>query len=107
SFSDMLDGGSNWRNRSELLGVLMRWNPDTPGGSRFFVTKAEYHVSALDGRDGYVRMLSMLPLPHGNQRRLHDDGALRLSRARKGVVTRLHKPWSSLRPRRRRATKSL
>jgi hypothetical protein len=44
----------------------MRWSPDTPGGSRFFVTKAEYRVSALDGRDGYVRMLSMLPLPHGN-----------------------------------------
>src|SRR5215471_9960528 len=52
-FSDMLDGGCNWRNRSELLGVLMRWNPNTTSGSRFFVTKAEYRVSALDGCDGY------------------------------------------------------
>src|SRR5262249_1409857 len=49
----MLDGGCNWRNRSELLGVLMRWSPNTTGGSRFFVTKAEYPFSALDGRDGY------------------------------------------------------
>src|SRR5215472_968360 len=53
SFSDMLDGGCNWRNRSELLGVLMRWSPNTTGGSRFFVTKAEYRVSALDGHEGY------------------------------------------------------
>jgi hypothetical protein len=31
----------------------MRWSPTTTGGSRFFVTKAEYRVSALNGRDGY------------------------------------------------------
>src|SRR5262249_159461 len=39
----MLDGGCNWRNRSELLGVLMRWGlqllpyrllPNTTGGSK-------------------------------------------------------------------------
>src|SRR5262249_14245443 len=53
SFSDMLDGGCNWRNRSELLGVLMKWSPNITGGSRFFVTKAEYRVSALDGHEGY------------------------------------------------------
>src|SRR5262249_44750546 len=61
SFSDMLDGGCNWRNRSELLGVLMRWSPNTTGGSRFFVTKAEYLVSALDGRDGYGSDAEYLP----------------------------------------------
>jgi len=31
----------------------MKWSPNTTGGSRFFVTKAEYRVSALGGRDGY------------------------------------------------------
>jgi hypothetical protein len=40
----------------------MRWGlqllpyqslPNTTGGSKFFVTKAEYRISALDGRDGY------------------------------------------------------
>src|SRR5215468_6910585 len=61
NFSDMLDGGCNWRNRSELLGVLMRWSPNTTGGSRFFVTKAEYPVSALDGRDGYGSDAEYLP----------------------------------------------
>jgi hypothetical protein len=49
----MLDGGCNWRNQSELLEVLMRWSPNTIGGSRFFVTKAEYRVSAFHVRDGY------------------------------------------------------
>jgi len=48
----MLDGGCNWRNRLELLRVLMRWSlqllpyqlwPNTTRGSKIFV---------LDGRDG-------------------------------------------------------
>ena len=55
-FSDMLDCGCNWRNRSELLGVLMRWGlrllpyqlwSNTTRGSKIFVTKAEYRVSAF------------------------------------------------------------
>src|SRR5262249_9719947 len=59
SFSDMLVGGCNWRNRSELLGVLMRWSPNTTGGSRFFVTEAEYRVCLVV--TGMGRTLSMLP----------------------------------------------
>jgi len=39
----------------------MRWSPNTTGGSRFFVTKAEYPVSALDGRDGYGSDAEYLP----------------------------------------------
>ena len=39
----------------------MRWSPNTTGGSRFFVTKAEYRVSALDGRDGYGSDAEYLP----------------------------------------------
>jgi len=35
----------------------MRWSPDTTGGSRFFVTKAEYRVSALDGRDDLTSLI--------------------------------------------------
>ena len=55
-FSDTLDCGCNWRNRLELLGVLMRWSlqllpcqlwSNTTRGSKFFVAKAEYRVSAL------------------------------------------------------------
>ena len=53
SFSDMLDGGCKWWNRSGLHGALMKWSPNTTGGSRFFITQAEYRVSALGGRDGY------------------------------------------------------
>src|SRR5215470_1524172 len=82
NFSDMLDGGCNWRNRSELLGVLMRWSPNTTGGSRFFVTKAEYPVSALDGRDGYGSDAEFCPVVPGRtfrfpQRVVHVIPAIR------------------------------
>src|SRR5215467_15632372 len=58
----MLNGGCNWGNRSELLGVLMRWSlqllpfqlwPNTTRGSKIFVTKAEYRISAFGWSDGY------------------------------------------------------
>src|SRR5260370_5430660 len=55
----MLDCGRNWRNRSELLGVLMRWSlqllpyqlwSNTTRGSKIFVTKAEGHDCEGAGR---------------------------------------------------------
>src|SRR5215831_3029620 len=55
----MLNGGCNWGNRSELLGVLMRWSlqllpyqlwPNTTRGSKIFVSDAEYRCPVVPGR---------------------------------------------------------
>ena len=41
-----------WMQLAEPPRSAYERSPNTTGGSRFFVTKAEYPVSGLDGHDG-------------------------------------------------------